>query len=581
MLAVALIIGQMTAGLRYQARIASYREERARSLYEFARDLSSLLETQLVVDTAATLHRPDLPGGRGRAGPGRPRAGLPCAAMAARRSPWTSAPRSGRTTRRSPRVWAPIRLPAARSSICHCAHRCARVACWRSSPRIAGVLLVPEQKRQLDTFAALAAIALERVHYVEVAQQALIQMESERLRNSLLSALSHDLRTPLAALVGLAESLAMTTPAPSGTQLETAQAIAEEARRMNALVNNLLDMARIQSGEVKLRRQWLPFEEVVGSALKSAQSALGPPPGGGRTRPGSAAGRARCRRSSSAFSTTFSRMPESTRPTGRSSVSPPKSPATDLLVAISDNGPGLPKGQEEVHLREIRPRRARVVDARRRARARDQSRDRRRASGKDLGREQSGGWRPLLLHAAAGHTPAAPREEGPSERSVVVTGTPMTPTPPVALLVEDERQIRRFVRTAMEAEGWHVVEADTLKQGLIDAGTRKPDLVILDLGLPDGNGIEFIHAIPRLVIGPRDRAVGAGRRDRQDRGARRRRRRLSDQAFRRRRAARPRPRDAAPADVGIDGRATACSGSATWRSTRPIGWSARRAPSCT
>ena len=76
------------------------------------------------------------------------------------------------------------------------------------------ILLVPEQKRQLDTFAALAAIALERVHYVEVAQQALVQMESERLRNSLLAALSHDLRTPLAALVGLAESLAMTTPPP-------------------------------------------------------------------------------------------------------------------------------------------------------------------------------------------------------------------------------------------------------------------------------------------------------------------------------------------------------------------------------
>jgi two-component system KDP operon response regulator KdpE len=85
----------------------------------------------------------------------------------------------------------------------------------------------------------------------------------------------------------------------------------------------------------------------------------------------------------------------------------------------------------------------------------------------------------------------------------------MTPTPPVALLVEDERQIRRFVRTALESEGWHVVEADTLKQGLIEAGTRKPDLVILDLGLPDGNGIEFIHgfrgwsSVPVIVLSAR------------------------------------------------------------------------------
>ncbi len=69
----------------------------------------------------------------------------------------------------------------------------------------------------------------------------------------------------------------------------------------------------------------------------------------------------------------------------------------------------------------------------------------------------------------------------------------MVESSPTALLVEDERQIRRFVRVAMESEGWHVVEAETLKQGLVDAGTRKPDLVILDLGLPDGNGIDFIR----------------------------------------------------------------------------------------
>lgn len=63
-------------------------------------------------------------------------------------------------------------------------------------------IMIPEQRQHLDTFAALAAIALERVHYVEVAQEALVSMESERLRNSLLAALSHDLRTPLTALAG-------------------------------------------------------------------------------------------------------------------------------------------------------------------------------------------------------------------------------------------------------------------------------------------------------------------------------------------------------------------------------------------
>jgi two-component system KDP operon response regulator KdpE len=80
---------------------------------------------------------------------------------------------------------------------------------------------------------------------------------------------------------------------------------------------------------------------------------------------------------------------------------------------------------------------------------------------------------------------------------------------PVVILVEDERQIRRFVRTALEAEGWNVHETDTLRQGLIDAGTRKPDLIILDLGLPDGDGMEFLHdlrgwsKVPVIVLSAR------------------------------------------------------------------------------
>ena len=69
----------------------------------------------------------------------------------------------------------------------------------------------------------------------------------------------------------------------------------------------------------------------------------------------------------------------------------------------------------------------------------------------------------------------------------------MSDPAPLALLVEDERQIRRFVRMALEGEGWHVVEADTVRQALTDAATRRPELVILDLGLPDRDGVEFIR----------------------------------------------------------------------------------------
>lgn len=68
----------------------------------------------------------------------------------------------------------------------------------------------------------------------------------------------------------------------------------------------------------------------------------------------------------------------------------------------------------------------------------------------------------------------------------------MSESAPVALLIEDEPQIRRFVRSALEQEGWHVYEAETIQRGLIEAGTRRPDLIILDLGLPDGDGVDFI-----------------------------------------------------------------------------------------
>jgi two-component system KDP operon response regulator KdpE len=85
----------------------------------------------------------------------------------------------------------------------------------------------------------------------------------------------------------------------------------------------------------------------------------------------------------------------------------------------------------------------------------------------------------------------------------------MNENAPVVVLVEDEKQIRRFVRAALEAEGCHVFEADTVRQGLTEAGTRKPDLVILDLGLPDRDGVEFIHdlrswsELPVIVLSAR------------------------------------------------------------------------------
>jgi len=93
---------------------------------------------------------------------------------------------------------------------------------------------------------------------------------------------------------------------------------------------------------------------------------------------------------------------------------------------------------------------------------------------------------------------------------------------PVAILIEDELQIRRFVRGALEKEGWHVFEADTVHSGLSEAATRKPDLLIVDLGLPDGDGVSLIKdirnwsGVPIVVLSARHdetekvRALDAG-----------------------------------------------------------------------
>jgi two-component system KDP operon response regulator KdpE len=64
---------------------------------------------------------------------------------------------------------------------------------------------------------------------------------------------------------------------------------------------------------------------------------------------------------------------------------------------------------------------------------------------------------------------------------------------PVVVVVEDEAQIRRFVRSSLEGAGWQVFEADTVRKGLVEAGTRHPDLIILDLGLPDGTGLDYLR----------------------------------------------------------------------------------------
>jgi two-component system sensor histidine kinase KdpD len=352
MLTVGLITAHLTSGLRFQARIASHRESRSRALYEFARELSSALQTEqifeitrtfiartfrakatlLLPDDAGRLQLPPLVSGESNRIANIGILDLGIAQWAFDRA--TAAGMGTDTLPASHFFYLPLVAPMRTRGV------------LAIQPENRRWILIPEQRQQLDTFAALAAIALERVHYIEVAQDALVKMESERLRNSLLATLSHDLRTPLTSLVGLSESLVRSKPPLSSAQQAFALALHDETLRMSNLVANLLDMARIQSGEVKFNLQWQPFEEVVGSALHASQSFLGTHAVHTRLAPdlpfihidAVLIERVLCNLLENATKYT---------PIGSRIVIAAEVSGDFLEVAVVDNGPGLPAGKEE------------------------------------------------------------------------------------------------------------------------------------------------------------------------------------------------------------------------------------------
>ncbi len=345
MLVVGLVIGQLTAGLRFQARVATYREARSRALFEIARELSSVLLAEqcaeiaeraigrefrgcahvLVLDLQEQLQLPASAADDASLDLGTARWALDHAEPAGLGTD---------TLPGSAWLYLPLKAPM----------RARGVLALR--PEQTRLLLVPEQRQQLETFAVLTAIALERVHYVEVAQQATLQIESERLRNSLLSALSHDLRTPLAALYGLADTLVASTPPLPPQPREIAQALATEVRRLNAMVNNLLVMARLQTGAVHLKRDWQPIEEVVGSALQSVHGALA----GHRVRTALPHDLPLVNFDAVLIERVLANLLENAAkytPAGSSVTVAAAVRGADLQVSISDDGPGIPAGREE------------------------------------------------------------------------------------------------------------------------------------------------------------------------------------------------------------------------------------------
>jgi two-component system sensor histidine kinase KdpD len=278
MLGLAVLISTLTARIRGQAEAARQRERRTAALYAMTRDLVSQRGLDELL-RAATRHIAEVFGSRvvvflpdrdgrlvrraGELAPGTDEASEHGVAqwvqdhgqMAGRGSPTLPGARA---------LYVP--LPASRGT----------VGVLGVEPPAGEVLGTPEQLHLLETFAAQTALAIERVALVDEAQQARLRSETERLRNSLLSAVSHDLRTPLATITGSASALvegeATLDPA---TRRELAQAIEDEADRLNRLVHNLLEMTRLESGGIRVHKDWHPLEEVVGSALARMEKRLG------------------------------------------------------------------------------------------------------------------------------------------------------------------------------------------------------------------------------------------------------------------------------------------------------------------
>lgn len=167
-------------------------------------------------------------------------------------------------------------LPGARALYLPLAASRGTVGVLGARPHEIHALETPEQRHQLEAFASQMAMALERALLAEEAHTAQVRMDTEKLRSSLLSSVSHDLRTPLAAITGAASSLLQAEASlDPGTRQELIESVRDEADRLSRLVQNLLDMTRLESGAIVARMEWHALEDALGPALQRLAPALG------------------------------------------------------------------------------------------------------------------------------------------------------------------------------------------------------------------------------------------------------------------------------------------------------------------
>jgi two-component system sensor histidine kinase KdpD len=277
MFLVAVIISRLTKRIRGQADSAREGERRTASLYAISRELGAAQARDVLLRTAERHLREVfgvrvavlLPGADGMLEAAFAEPGTLDDAdkdMGVAEWVWLNQQPAGVGT---------DTLPSARALFVPLKGSRGRVGVLALFPSAETRLGDPEERQLLDTFAGLVGSALERAQLAEEARRARLRAETEQLRNSLLSSVSHDLRTPLAVVTGATSSLLDEHgPKDEATRRELLMTAHEEALRLNRLVRNLLDMTRLEAGALTVKKDLEPIEEVVGSALGRMEDRL-------------------------------------------------------------------------------------------------------------------------------------------------------------------------------------------------------------------------------------------------------------------------------------------------------------------
>jgi two-component system sensor histidine kinase KdpD len=276
MFGVGILLSELTRRMRTQGRQARQRETYTAALYALARDLGAAGDAAAVASAMAARAGDAFDGTVAILHPGPDGALVELAR-------WGEAPLDARDlvvarwTHEHGRAagLGTDTLPGARSACVPLRTDGRGLGVIAYLPRIAGRMLEPEQRHLLEALARQGAVAFERVSLAQDAEAAKLRARTEEMRSSLLSAVSHDLRTPLAAISGAASALHGGAPGlDAARREELVETIEDEAARLERLVANLLDMTRLESGVLEFRRDWVPADELIGSALNRLDAAL-------------------------------------------------------------------------------------------------------------------------------------------------------------------------------------------------------------------------------------------------------------------------------------------------------------------